>query len=117
MMIQSLTSATTRAALERLGQSHNTNTSRSTSLDTQATGQAQGVQSSSFDQVLAEVTGAVGSNLEKAESLSMQKMEGGDVSVREVVNSVMDAERSLNTAIAIRDKIVQAYLEVSRMQI
>ena len=47
----------------------------------------------------------------------MQKMEGGDVSVREVVNSVMDAERSLNTAIAIRDKIVQAYLEVSRMQI
>ena len=116
-MIQSLTSATTRAALERLGQSYGSNASQTTSLDTQATGQAQGVKSPSFDQVLAEVSGAVGNNLEKAESLSMQKMEGGDVSVREVVNSVMDAERSLNTAIAIRDKIVQAYLEISRMQI
>jgi flagellar hook-basal body complex protein FliE len=29
----------------------------------------------------------------------------------------MTAEQSLNTAIAIRDKIVTAYLEVARMQI
>jgi flagellar hook-basal body complex protein FliE len=41
----------------------------------------------------------------------------GDVPTRDVVNAVMDAEQSLQTAIAIRDKIVQAYLEISRMPI
>lgn len=117
-MIQSLTSATTRVALEKLGQTQGANTaSQIGSSNAQASGQTEGVKNPSFDQVLAEISGAVGNDLGKAESLSMQKMEGGDVSVREVVNSVMDAERSLNTAIAIRDKIVQAYLEISRMQI
>jgi flagellar hook-basal body complex protein FliE len=29
----------------------------------------------------------------------------------------MEAEQSLQTAIAIRDKIVQAYLEISRMPV
>ncbi|WP_297322967.1 flagellar hook-basal body complex protein FliE [uncultured Bartonella sp.] len=116
-MIQSLTSSTTRAALERLGQSQGLTASQTNLLGTQASSQAEGIKNPSFDQVLAEVTGAVGNNLQNAEALSMKKIEGGDVSVRQVVNSVMDAERSLNTAIAIRDKIVQAYLEVSRMQI
>ena len=36
---------------------------------------------------------------------------------REVVDALMSAEQSLQTAIAIRDKLVTAYLEVSRMQI
>ena len=47
----------------------------------------------------------------------MKALQGGDVTTREVVDSVMSAERSLQTAIAIRDKIVTAYLEVSRMAI
>ena len=47
----------------------------------------------------------------------MKALQGGDVSTREVVDSVMSAERSLQAAIAIRDKIVTAYLEVSRMAI
>ncbi|EJF88601.1 hypothetical protein ME3_01059 [Bartonella melophagi K-2C] len=55
--------------------------------------------------------------LQNAESLSIGNLTGIDVGVREVVNSVMGAERSLSTAIALRDKMVQAYLEVSRMQI
>ncbi|MHC5308406.1 flagellar hook-basal body complex protein FliE [Bartonella sp. LJL80] len=117
-MIQSLTSATTRAALDRLGQSQGMNAGQTSALNNPiATGQTEGAKNVSFDQVLAEVSGSVGNNLQKAESLSMEKIQGGDVGVREVVNSVMEAERSLNTAIAIRDKIVQAYLEVSRMQI
>ena len=116
-MIQSLTSATTRMALERLGQTQGANSSLNVTQNTQTLGQNGDVKTPSFDQVLAEITGSVSDNLGKAETLSMQKMAGDDVSVREVVNSVMDAERSLNTAIAIRDKIVQAYLEVSRMQI
>jgi flagellar hook-basal body complex protein FliE len=41
----------------------------------------------------------------------------GEVETREVVDAVMSAEQSLQAAIAIRDKVIQAYLEVSRMQI
>jgi flagellar hook-basal body complex protein FliE len=34
-----------------------------------------------------------------------------------VADAVMSAEQSLQAAVAIRDKLVQAYLEISRMQI
>ncbi|WP_265975274.1 flagellar hook-basal body complex protein FliE, partial [Brucella intermedia] len=51
-----------------------------------------------------------------AEATSIQGIKG-DAPVRDVVSSVMEAEQSLQTAIAIRDKIVQAYLEISRMPI
>ncbi|WP_412057567.1 flagellar hook-basal body complex protein FliE [Bartonella sp. DGB2] len=79
--------------------------------------QSGGAESPSFDEVLTRVGESFGAPLHKAETISMAKMAGGDVAVRDVVNSVMEAERALNIAIAIRDKIVQAYTEVSRMQI
>jgi flagellar hook-basal body complex protein FliE len=37
--------------------------------------------------------------------------------VQQVVEAVMAAEQTLQSSIAIRDKVVAAYLEVSRMQI
>jgi flagellar hook-basal body complex protein FliE len=36
---------------------------------------------------------------------------------RDVVDAIMTAEQSLQTATAIRDKLVTAYLEIARMQI
>ena len=41
----------------------------------------------------------------------------GEVPVAEVVNKMLEAERSLQAAVAVRDKVVAAYLELSRMQI
>ena len=41
----------------------------------------------------------------------------GKADTREVVDAVMSAEQALQTAVAIRDKIVSAYLEISRMAI
>lgn len=41
----------------------------------------------------------------------------GQVPMQDVVMKVMEAERSFATAMAIRDKAVGAYLEISRMQI
>ena len=41
----------------------------------------------------------------------------GKASVQQVVEAVMSAERQLQTAIAVRDKVVAAYLEISRMAI
>ena len=41
----------------------------------------------------------------------------GQANTQEVVDAVMSAERTLQTAVAVRDKIVTAYLEISRMPI
>ena len=41
----------------------------------------------------------------------------GQASVQQVVDAVMSAEQTLQGAIAIRDKVVSAYLELSRMSI
>ena len=55
-------------------------------------------------------------NLQQAEQLSAKALQG-DADMRAVVDAVMSAEQSLQAAVAIRDKIVTAYLEVSRMAI
>ncbi len=41
----------------------------------------------------------------------------GKTSVQQVVDQVMSAERTLQTAVALRDKAVGAYQEISRMTI
>jgi flagellar hook-basal body complex protein FliE len=41
----------------------------------------------------------------------------GQAPIQDVVMKVMEAERTFATAMAIRDKAVGAYLEISRMQI
>ena len=55
-------------------------------------------------------------NIRTAETQSFNAV-SGEADTREVVDALMSAEQSLQTAIAIRDKLVTAYLEVSRMQI
>jgi flagellar hook-basal body complex protein FliE len=37
--------------------------------------------------------------------------------VQQVVEAMMNAERNLQTVIAVRDKVVSAYQEISRLQI
>ena len=77
---------------------------------------AQTVTGPSFSDVLAEVSsGALGA-LKQGEAAAISGITGKS-SVQEVVQAVLLAEQSLQTAIAIRDKIITAYLEVSRMQI
>lgn len=71
----------------------------------------------SLAKALSNAASSTVTTLQNADQVSMKALQGGDVTAREVVDSVMSAERSLQTAIAIRDKIVTAYLEVSRMAI
>ena len=49
----------------------------------------------------------------------MASFEGiqGKANTREVVDAMLSAEQSLQTAIALRDKIVSAYLDITKMQI
>ena len=55
-------------------------------------------------------------SLRHAEDRSLASIRG-EATTREVVDALMTAEQSLQTAIAVRDKLVTAYLEIARMQI
>jgi len=70
-----------------------------------------------FADMLAQMASSAIDTVKGAENLSIRQLSGEDIGIREVVDQVMAAEQSLNTAIAIRDKVVQAYLEISHMQI
>jgi flagellar hook-basal body complex protein FliE len=75
------------------------------------------VSASDFSSIVAEAATRTIHTLGQAESVSMSALEGGNVQAREVVDAVMSAEQTLQAAISIRDKIVTAYLEISRMAI
>jgi flagellar hook-basal body complex protein FliE len=70
----------------------------------------------SFAEALKGITSNAVADLRGAEEMSLKAL-SGDADIRDVTDAVMSAEQSLNTAIAIRDKIVTAFLEISRMQI
>ena len=80
---------------------------------------AGAVQSSSdlgFDGVLKQViTEAIGA-LKTGEAASISAIQGKE-STRRVVEALMSAEQALQSAVAVRDKVVQAYQEVVRMSI
>ena len=70
----------------------------------------------SFGQVLEQAATDAVSSLNKAETAAIDGLQG-KAGTREVVDAILQAERSMQTAIAIRDKLVSAYHELSRMQI
>jgi flagellar hook-basal body complex protein FliE len=76
---------------------------------------ASAAAGSDFSQVFAQVGEAI-DTLKAGESAAISGLQG-QTSVQHVVESVMNAERSLQTAIAIRDKIVSAYQTISQMAI
>ncbi|TAN12710.1 MAG: flagellar hook-basal body protein FliE [Rhizobiaceae bacterium] len=70
----------------------------------------------SFTQALTNAVSKTADSLTNAQQMSIQALQGkGDT--RQVVDAVLNAQQSLQTAIAIRDKIVSAYLDISRMSI
>ena len=77
---------------------------------------AQGASQTSFAQVMTDMASEMVGTLKAGETKSFEAIQG-KASTREVVDAVMNAEQTLQTAIAIRDKVVTAYLEIARMQI
>jgi flagellar hook-basal body complex protein FliE len=92
--------------------------STSSIMQTPLAGQTQGVMPAGedFGATLASMATDMVGSLRGAEQSSFDGI-NGQADMREVVDAMMTAEQTLQTAIAIRDKIVTAYLEVSRMQI
>jgi flagellar hook-basal body complex protein FliE len=70
----------------------------------------------SFASVLGSVASSTMDTLKTAETKSFEAVQG-KANTREVVDAVMEANQSLQTAIALRDKLVSAYLDISKMQI
>ncbi len=88
-------------------------------LKSSATGAVQSMKAEgavSFADTLANMGTSTIDGLSKAEALSMDALRG-NATTREVADAVMKAEQSLQVAIAVRDKVVTAYLEISRMSI
>ncbi|HUO54481.1 MAG TPA: flagellar hook-basal body complex protein FliE [Rhodoblastus sp.] len=69
-----------------------------------------------FGAALAKAAGSAVQNLRAAETTATAAIEG-KATIQQVVDGVMTAERTLQTTLAIRDKAVAAYQQVSQMQI
>ena len=69
-----------------------------------------------FSQVMSKVSADAMDSVKKAEHLSVDGIEG-KANVQSVVQAVMTAQENLQTALAIRDKAVGAFQEVTRMAI
>jgi flagellar hook-basal body complex protein FliE len=77
---------------------------------------AAAVGGADFGSVLADVAGQAMSTIKTGEAAAIQGI-GGTMGLQEVVSAIMAAEQTLQTAIAVRDKVVSAYQEISRMAI
>jgi len=70
----------------------------------------------SFAEALSQAATNTVDTLKSAEQVSIQALKG-DADTRQVADAVMSAQQALQAAVAIRDKIVSAYLDISRMSI
>ncbi len=69
-----------------------------------------------FGAVLGQMTLEAISTLKQGEQTAVAGVRG-QATTQQVVEAVMEAEHTLQAGIAIRDKVVSAYLEISRMTI
>jgi len=77
---------------------------------------ASAAASGDFGSVLASFARDTMGTLKSGEAASISGIQG-KVSTQKVVEAIMSAEQALQVAIAVRDKVVQAYQEIGRMAI
>jgi flagellar hook-basal body complex protein FliE len=69
-----------------------------------------------FGDTLASMAADAISTIKAGETTATAGMKG-QASLQQVVQAVMLADQTLQTVVAVRDKVVSAYQEISRMQI
>ena len=72
--------------------------------------------SGDFANLLGRLASDTAGALQAGEAAALAGVQGS-LPLQTVVEQVMAAERTLQAALAVRDKAVSAYLEISRMQI
>lgn len=70
----------------------------------------------SFSDLVQKLSSEAVTSLQSAESVAISGVQG-TLPLQTVVEKIMAAERTLQATLAVRDKAVSAYLEISRMQI
>lgn len=73
-------------------------------------------QQPSFEETFAAIAGNARDTMRVGEAAAIKGV-AGDNAVQDVVQALMSAEEQLRAAIAVRDRVVAAYQEISRMQI
>jgi flagellar hook-basal body complex protein FliE len=69
-----------------------------------------------FASVMSDMAKNTVDTLKGAEAASFAGIKG-TMGTRQVVDAVMQADQTLQTAIAVRDKVVSAFLDITKMQI
>jgi len=77
---------------------------------------ASAADAPTFEQALGQALGSAVDSLNAGEAVAIQGVEGAAAPMK-VVEAVMDAQRSLQSVLAIRDKFVSAWQDVARMAI
>lgn len=86
------------------------------SLSTNAPVATADTQGASFEQALGAAFGSAVDTLKTGEALAIQGVQGAAAPMK-VVQGVMEAQRSLQSVLAVRDKLVSAWQDLSRMSI
>lgn len=71
---------------------------------------------SPFEQLVTEALSQTSESLKKNEALQMEAITG-KVEITDLVTAVADAELTLNTVVAVRDRVINAYNDIIRMAI
>lgn len=79
-------------------------------------GSEEEVTNSPFAQMLSSVIEQASSSLKTAEATQLQAI-SGKVELTDLVTAVSDAELSLSTVVAVRDRVIGAYNDIIRMAI
>jgi flagellar hook-basal body complex protein FliE len=85
-------------------------------LQAQSTGLVGNSSGQGFGAILKSFTEGTINSLQNGEQTAIAAIQG-KTSIQNAVMATMEAEQSLQAALAIRDKVVSAFLEISRMQI
>ena len=70
-----------------------------------------------FSDVLENAAKSAAGSQYKTEAVQMDALADGKVDLTDLVTAVSNAELTLNTVVAVRDKVISAYQEILRMPI
>ncbi|WP_423219373.1 flagellar hook-basal body complex protein FliE [Clostridium akagii] len=94
--------------------SNSSNVSSANASNDQAT---SGTGSVDFSSILKEKLGAVNDKQISADNTTTQFIDGKDVDIHQVMLSTSEAQMSLDMAVQVRNKIVEAYQELNKTQV
>jgi flagellar hook-basal body complex protein FliE len=116
MMIDAIDTGLSALSKTGLGGIDKTDDTASSLVGGAATVAGTAVAGPGFGAILGDMAKDAMQSLKAGESASIDGIQG-KADTRQVVDSVMQADQTLKTAVALRDKLVSAYLDITKMQI